>query len=62
MLETFQVLHIEEPDFGCEGLRMDLRSKTKYFSKAISQEKKRSSTKKMPDCMSWTSTRATKCF
>ena len=19
MLETFQVLHIEEPDFGCEG-------------------------------------------
>ena len=34
MLETFQVLHIEEPDFGCEGWPDGFEIKDKVLLKS----------------------------
>ena len=62
MLETFQVLHIEEPDFGCEGWPDGFEIKDKVLLKSNLTGEEKIIHEKMPDCMSWTSTRATKCF
>lgn len=62
MLETFNVLRIDEPDFGCEGRPDGMEVKDNVLLKSNYTGQEMPFRKKMPGYMSWTSMRETKYF
>ncbi len=62
MLETFNVLRIDEPDFGCEGRPDGMEVKDNVLLKSNYTGQEMTVQKKMPGYMSWTSMRETKYF
>ena len=63
MLETFNVLRIDEPDFGCEGRPDGMEVKDNVLLKSnYNRSGDDRSGKRMPGYMSWTSMRETKYF
>ena len=62
MLETFNVLRIDEPDFGCEGRPDGMEVKDNVLLKSNYTGEEMTVREKDAGYMSWTSMRETKYF
>lgn len=60
MLETFNVLRIDEPDFGCEGRPDGMEVKDTVLLKSNYTGEEMTVREKMPGYMNWISTKGTK--
>lgn len=62
MLETFNVLRIDEPDFGCEGRPDGMEVKDNVLLKSNYTGEEMTVRKKMPGYMNWNINEGDKVF
>ena len=62
MLETFNVLRIDEPDFGCEGRPDGMAVKDNVLLKSNYTGEEMTVRERMPGCMSWISMKEIRYF